>query len=121
MARHGRPGKHLTLDGIPIRNCDIAKLTGLSDACVWSRLQRGWTPEEIVARPERVPFTESWRCRRTSPGIGQDRFLAHEDDLAETTRRDLLDRARRHDPEALAELRGVGLLTWQTAREGVIL
>ncbi len=121
MPRHGRPGQPLTLDGLPIRNCDLAKLTGLSDACVWSRLRRGWTPEEIVARPERIPFAESWTCRKTSPGIGQDRFLCQEEEDKVIDRRLLLERARRQDPEALAELRGIGLLTWQTAKEGMIL
>lgn len=121
MPRHGRPGQPLTLDGLPIRNCDIARLTGLSDACVWSRLQRGWTPEEIVARPEPIPFTESWKCRRTSPGIGQDRFIDQEDEERQIDRRLLLERARRQDSDALTELRGMGMLSWQTAREGMIL
>lgn len=115
-----RTGRILKYHNERIRIVDIARMTTLSEACVWQRLKSGWSVERIINTPL-IPVQDRHRLRKSNARSGRYSWLVHDEDSTVLSRRLLLERAKRQDPEALAKLRKMGMLTWQRADLGVIL
>ncbi len=116
----GRPGRILKLHHERTTVAELSRMTGLSPQAICQRLARGMSPERIVATPK-IDVADRWRLRKSNPKSGRYSWLVPGEDSTRLVRRMLLAKAKRQDPGALAELRGMGLLTWQTAREGRIV
>lgn len=99
---------------------DLARITGLSYATIWRRVNAGWSPERIIQTPK-IAVQDRYRCWTSTPKASLYGFLAKDDTIDLFNRRLLFERAKRGEAAAIAELRRMGLLTWQTAERGVIV
>ena len=115
---HGKP--IYEVNGEKLRMVDLARRANLDVSTVYFRLRRGWSPARILATPV-IPPSRRSECRTIKARSGHYGWLPAEYEVSRIERRVLLEKAKRHDPEALAELRGMHVLCWQRADVGAIL
>lgn len=70
QGRNRRKNYKLEVGGVPMTLDEAAAALGLTRSTLWSRLERGWTPEEAVKYPKLRPWSSARtrdRKSKTSP------------------------------------------------------
>lgn len=112
--------KYVTVHGEKISISELARRAGLKQSTVSMRLKAGWGPWRILTTPV-IPLQDRHRFWKSKPAMNRFNWIVRNEALDRMNRRLLLAAAKRRDPAALEALRRIGLLSWRTKDQGVIL